>query len=96
MPLNGKVLIDAKDILTFDTGKAISTRVASGEAINHFVKSVPSIFGGSADLSHSTMTEIKGEQIYAVESYAVHVMFTLVFVNMQWEQQLMVWPITAV
>jgi transketolase len=67
--ISGKVLIDVKDILTFDTGKAVSTRVASGEAINHFVKSVPAIFGGSADLSHSTMTEIKGEQIYAVESY---------------------------
>jgi transketolase len=68
--IDGNVLIDAKDILTFDTGKAVSTRVASGEAINYYVKSVPAIFGGSADLSHSTMTEIKGEQIYAVESYA--------------------------
>ena len=67
--ISGKVLIDANDILTFDSGKAVSTRVASGDAINHFVKSVPAIFGGSADLSHSTMTEIKGEQIYAVESY---------------------------
>ncbi len=50
--------------------KTISTRVASGEAINHYVKSIPSIFGGSADLSHSTMTDIKGEAVYAVESYA--------------------------
>ena len=67
--ISGKLFIDVNDILTFDTGKAVSTRVASGEAINHFVKSVPAIFGGSADLSHSTMTEIKGEQIFAVESY---------------------------
>jgi transketolase len=67
--ISGKVLIDVNDILTFDTAKAVSTRVASGEAINHFVKTVPAIFGGSADLSHSTMTEIKGEQIFAVESY---------------------------
>jgi len=67
--INGKNLIDAKEILTFETGKSISTRVASGEAINHYVNSVQTIFGGSADLSHSTMTEIKGEQIYAVESY---------------------------
>ncbi|MGR5874858.1 hypothetical protein ACT7DH_16740 [Bacillus pacificus] len=42
--------------------KTISTRVASGEAINHYVKSIPSIFGGSADLSHSTMTDIKGKR----------------------------------
>ncbi|WP_042454345.1 transketolase [Neobacillus dielmonensis] len=67
--ISGKVLIDANDILTFDSGKAVSTRVASGQAINHFVKTVPAIFGGSADLSHSTMTEINGEQIFAVESY---------------------------
>lgn len=68
--IDGKVRIDAKDILTFDAGKSVSTRVASGEAINYFVNKIPAIFGGSADLSHSTMTEIKGEQIYAVESYS--------------------------
>ncbi|MBD2871092.1 transketolase [Paenibacillus arenilitoris] len=68
--IDGKVSIDAADILTFDASKTVSTRVASGEAINHFVKTVPSIFGGSADLSHSTMTDIKGEQKFAVESYS--------------------------
>ncbi|WP_090823710.1 transketolase [Paenibacillus sp. yr247] len=68
--ISGKVLLDAADILTFDNSKAVSTRVASGEAINHFVKIVPSIFGGSADLSHSTMTDIRGEKKFAVESYA--------------------------
>jgi transketolase len=68
--IEGKVTIAASDILTFDASKSISTRVASGEAINHFVKTVPSIFGGSADLSHSTMTDIKGEAVFAVESYA--------------------------
>lgn len=68
--IEGKVLIEVKDILTFDSSKSISTRVASGEAINHYVKAVPAIFGGSADLSHSTMTDIKGESKFAVESYA--------------------------
>lgn len=68
--IDGTVLIEAKDILTFDSSKSISTRVASGEAINHYVKTVPAIFGGSADLSHSTMTDIKGESKFAVESYA--------------------------
>ena len=68
--ITGDVLIEAKDILSFDIEKTISTRVASGEAINHYVKSIPSIFCGSADLSHSTMTDIKGEAVYAVESYA--------------------------
>ncbi|RAV21702.1 transketolase [Paenibacillus contaminans] len=68
--IDGSVSIDAADILTFDASKSISTRVASGEAINHYVKSIPSIFGGSADLSHSTMTDIKGEQTFAVQSYS--------------------------
>ncbi|MFC4776235.1 transketolase [Paenibacillus sp. GCM10023252] len=68
--INGSLTIDASSILTFDTSKSISTRVASGEAINHYVKTVPSIFGGSADLSHSTMTDMKGEQTFAVESYS--------------------------
>ncbi|WP_141430410.1 transketolase [Bacillus sp. 03113] len=68
--IKGGALIDAENILTFDAEKTISTRVASGEAINEYVKLVPSIFGGSADLSHSTMTDIKGEQAYAVESFS--------------------------
>jgi len=68
--IDGTVAIEARDMLTFDSSKAISTRVASGEAINHYLKTVPSIFGGSADLSHSTMTDIKGEQTFAIESYA--------------------------
>ncbi|WP_217593623.1 transketolase [Cohnella sp. GbtcB17] len=68
--IDGNVSLEDGDILTFDAGKSISTRVASGEAINHYVKKVPSIFGGSADLSHSTMTDIKGEPKFAVDSYA--------------------------
>lgn len=68
--IDGSVLIDTADILTFDASKALSTRVASGEAINHFLKSVPSLFGGSADLSGSTMTDMKGEQKFAIDSYS--------------------------
>ncbi|WP_088040693.1 transketolase [Bacillus sp. EAC] len=68
--IKGEVLIDSNDLLTFDSQKTISTRVASGEAINHYIKLVPEIFGGSADLSHSTMTDIKDESKFAVESYA--------------------------
>lgn len=68
--IDGSVSIDAENILTFDASKTVSTRVASGQAINHYIKTVPSIFGGSADLSHSTMTDISGEQIFAIESYS--------------------------
>ncbi|RXZ83274.1 transketolase [Paenibacillaceae bacterium] len=68
--IDGSVLLDAADILTFDASKTVSTRIASGQAINHYVKTVPAIFGGSADLSHSTMTDISGEPTFAVDSYA--------------------------
>ncbi|QWI73036.1 transketolase (plasmid) [Bacillus mycoides] len=67
--MKGDVLIAAKDILTFNPKTSMSTRAASGEAINHYVKSIPFIFGGSADLSHSTMTDIKGDEVYAEESF---------------------------
>jgi transketolase len=68
--IDGKELISKNHILTFSSEKPISTRVASGNAINHFVKIVPSIFGGSADLSNSTMTDMTGEAAFAIESYA--------------------------
>jgi transketolase len=68
--ISGEVFINMEDILTFETGKTISTRVASGDSINHFVKSIPSIFGGSADLSHSTMTDMKEDAAFAVESFS--------------------------
>jgi transketolase len=68
--ISGKVLVESKELLTFDSSKTLSTRVASEEAINFFAKNVPSIFGGSADLSHSTMTNIKNEGIFAIDSKA--------------------------
>ncbi len=68
--VSGKVQIAADQLLTFDADKAISTRVASGQAINHYIQQVPAIFGGSADLSGSTMTDIKGDGKFAVDSYA--------------------------
>jgi transketolase len=68
--IKGEAIVQDQDILTFDTEKAVSTRVASGEAINHYAKIIPAIFGGSADLSHSTMTDMKDEAVYAVESFA--------------------------
>lgn len=40
--------------------KAISTRVAGGEALNALAKIIPTIMGGSADLNPSTETALKG------------------------------------
>ncbi|MFD2116716.1 transketolase [Paenibacillus yanchengensis] len=66
--IDGSAPLESQQLLTFEAGQSISTRVASGKAINHYLQHVPSIFGGSADLSGSTMTDIQGEQKFAVES----------------------------
>ncbi len=52
----------------FEVGKTMSTRIASQEAINHFANVMPNLFGGSADLAHSNMTDIKSESKFIVES----------------------------
>ncbi|GBF76428.1 transketolase [Paenibacillus sp. 598K] len=50
--------------------KAVSTRVASGSALNALAAKVPSIVGGSADLESSTMTHLKGLPVFKADNYA--------------------------
>ncbi|GGG10969.1 transketolase [Paenibacillus albidus] len=60
---------DAK-LPTYTTeDKAVSTRVASGNALNGLAAGVPQLVGGSADLESSTMTHLKGLPVYTPESY---------------------------
>lgn len=67
--ISGEVAEEVFDILPeFEAGKTMSTRIASQEAINHFAKLIPNLFGGSADLAHSNMTDIKEEKKFIVES----------------------------
>ncbi|AHV96173.1 transketolase [Paenibacillus sabinae] len=49
--------------------KAVSTRVASGNALNGLTAGVPQLFGGSADLESSTMTHLNGLASFTPESY---------------------------
>lgn len=49
---------------------AVSTRIASGKAINGLTKNVPNLLGGSADLESSTMTHINGEEQFGPADYA--------------------------
>jgi transketolase, bacterial and yeast len=49
--------------------KPMSTRVASGNALNGLAKNVPSLAGGSADLESSTMTHLKGLAQFKPGSY---------------------------
>ncbi|MDR0269826.1 transketolase [Paenibacillus sp.] len=48
--------------------KAVSTRVASSNALNGLVGNVPQLLGGSADLESSTMTHLNGVANYSPES----------------------------
>jgi len=49
--------------------KPLSTRVASGNALNGLAKNVPNLVGGSADLESSTMTNLKGLTQFKPGSY---------------------------
>ncbi|WP_410513897.1 transketolase [Paenibacillus sp. BR2-3] len=49
--------------------KAVSTRIASGNALNGLASGVPQLVGGSADLESSTMTHLKGLPIFTPETY---------------------------
>ncbi|RXZ84737.1 transketolase [Paenibacillaceae bacterium] len=49
--------------------KALSTRVASGNALNGLAKNIPNLVGGSADLESSTMTHLKGLPVYKAGNY---------------------------
>lgn len=49
--------------------KAMSTRVASGKALNGLTKRVPQLLGGSADLESSTMTHLNDLASFTPSSY---------------------------
>jgi transketolase len=47
-------------IPTFEVGKDVATRKASGDVINAIAKKLPEMWGGSADLAESNNTTIEG------------------------------------
>ncbi|AOZ92181.1 transketolase [Paenibacillus crassostreae] len=60
-----------KDLPKYTTeDKAVSTRVASGNALNGLVGNVPHLLGGSADLESSTMTHLNGLDTFHATNYA--------------------------
>ena len=50
-----------------DYTEKIATRVASGKVLNTAAIDIPTLFGGSADLNASTMTEIKSSTSFSAE-----------------------------
>lgn len=54
----------SKESFSFkNVGETQATRNSSQDAINSIAKVLPTFFGGSADLSHSNMTFIKGDSL---------------------------------
>ncbi|MCA9949078.1 MAG: transketolase [Anaerolineales bacterium] len=61
--LAGKIPTNWDDILpTFEPPKKIATRNASGQVLNAIARHMPNLIGGSADLTPSNKTDLKGEE----------------------------------
>ncbi len=59
------------NIPTFSAGKDIATRAASGEVINALAKTLPELWGGSADLAGSNNTSIDGGNSFLPNTSAI-------------------------
>lgn len=59
------------NIPTFAAGKDIATRAASGEVINALAKTLPELWGGSADLAGSNNTSIDGGDSFLPNTSAI-------------------------
>lgn len=59
-----------KQLPSYEVGDKQATRAASGDLINAIAKTVPSFFGGSADLAGSNKTAIKDEADFTSEDYS--------------------------
>jgi len=61
---------DAADKLpTYNSNADVSTRKASGTILNHFAKTIPELFGGSADLNPSCFTYIETDKDFQKGTY---------------------------
>lgn len=59
------------EIPTFEADeKGVASRDAGGKVLNAIVKKVPWLLGGSADLSPSTKTDIKGAASFEADNYS--------------------------
>ncbi|MGC5222957.1 transketolase [Micromonospora sp. DT81.3] len=56
----------------FEPGKDVSTRAASGTAINALAAQLPELWGGSADLAESNLTTIKNASSFVPSERSTH------------------------
>ena len=75
-------IADMKDQLRKDPQK-VATRVASQKTIETLFAHIPSLFGGSADLTGSNNTKVVGHEIFQLLIRLV-VMCIMECVNMAW------------
>lgn len=57
---------------TFEAGKEVSTRAASGQVINALAAQLPELWGGSADLAESNLTTIKDAKSFIPAEWSTH------------------------
>ncbi len=64
----GEVAVPVEGRPTFETGKGIATRSASGKALGWLKPRVPALVGGSADLEPSNKTHNEGDVAFSAET----------------------------
>ena len=75
-----------QNLPTYELGSKAATRNSSGAVINAIAESVPSFFGGSADLAGSNKTYMNNEKDFTRDDYSGKT-FGTVYVSSQWVQQ---------
>ncbi len=66
----GKLTVNLDDVLpAFEEEDALATRAASGKVLDAIVSRIPSLLGGSADLTGSNNTLPKGEEGITAETF---------------------------
>src|SRR5690349_8996219 len=62
----------ASALPSFEAGKDVSTRAASGVVINALASVLPELWGGSADLAESNLTTIKDAKSFIPTQWSTH------------------------
>ncbi|CAN5353135.1 transketolase [soil metagenome] len=71
--LKGDLPAGVEDALpTFEPGKDVSTRAASGKVLSALGAVIPELWGGSADLAESNLTTIEGAASFIPSTHSTH------------------------
>ncbi|MCA9944697.1 MAG: transketolase [Anaerolineales bacterium] len=69
--LTGDFSVDWDAVLPkFEAGKSVATRASSGQVLNAIAPHVPNLLGGSADLTGSNKTDLKGEKALTKDDFS--------------------------